>query len=140
MAMSGAVTIGDVLMYSGAIITMMTGVQNVLMQYNQINYRNEYLKTYEEFINRPNMHYDGTLPIEKRDDNEYELSFRNVSFCYPGTEDYILKMSVWILKLGRKWRLSVGTELERRHSSSCFYGFMSRPGEKSASMELILKI
>ena len=49
------------------------------------------------------------------------------------------KMSVWILKLGRKWRLSVGTELERRHSSSCFYGFMSRPGEKSASMELILK-
>ena len=91
MAMSGAVTIGDVLMYSGAIITMMTGVQNVLMQYNQINYRNEYLKTYEEFINRPNMHYDGTLPIEKRDDNEYELSFRNVSFCYPGTEDYILK-------------------------------------------------
>ena len=39
MAMSGAVTIGDVLMYSGAIITMMTGVQNVLMQYNQINYR-----------------------------------------------------------------------------------------------------
>ena len=64
MAMSGAVTIGDVLMYSGAIITMMTGVQNVLMQYNQINYRNEYLKTYEEFINRPNMHYDGTLPIE----------------------------------------------------------------------------
>ena len=85
MAMSGAVSVGDVLMYSGAIITMMTGVQNILMQYNQINYRNEYLKTYEDFIKRPNMHYDGTLPIEKRDDNEYELSFRNVSFCYPGT-------------------------------------------------------
>ena len=50
MAMSGAVSVGDVLMYSGAIITMMTGVQNILMQYNQINYRNEYLKTYEEFI------------------------------------------------------------------------------------------
>ena len=26
---------------------------------------NEYLGTYEEFITRPNMHYDGTLPIEK---------------------------------------------------------------------------
>ena len=37
------------------------------------------------------MHYDGTLPIEKRDDNEYELSFRNVSFCYPGTADDILE-------------------------------------------------
>ena len=105
MAMSGAVSVGDVLMYSGAIITMMTGVQNVLMQYNQINYRNEYLKTYEEFINRPNMHYDGTLAIEKRDDNEYELSFRNVSFCYPGTEDYILKNVSLDFKIGQKMAL-----------------------------------
>lgn len=105
MAMSGAVTTGDVLMYSGAIITMMTGVQNVLMQYNQINYRNEYLKTYEEFINRPNMHYDGTLPIEKRDDNEYQLSFHNVSFCYPGTKDYILKNVSLDFKIGQKLAL-----------------------------------
>ena len=105
MAMSGAVTTGDVLMYSGAIITMMTGVQNVLMQYNQIHYRNEYLKLYEEFINRPNMHYDGTLPIEKRDDNEYQLSFRNVSFCYPGTKAYILKNVSLDFKIGEKLAL-----------------------------------
>lgn len=105
MAMSGAVSVGDVLMYSGAIITMMTGVQNILMQYNQINYRNEYLKTYEDFIKRPNMHYDGTLPIEKRDDNEYELSFRNVSFCYPGTADDILKNVSLDFKIGQKMAL-----------------------------------
>ena len=103
--MSGAVSVGDVLMYSGAIITMMTGVQNILMQYNQINYRNEYLKTYEDFIKRPNMHYDGTLPIEKRDDNEYELSFRNVSFCYPGTADDILKNVSLDFKIGQKMAL-----------------------------------
>ncbi len=60
MAMSGAVSVGDAYVL-GAIITMMTGVQKILMQYNQINYRNEYLKTYEDFIKRPNMHYDGTL-------------------------------------------------------------------------------
>ncbi len=105
MAMSGAVSVGDVLMYSGAIITMMTGVQNILTQYNQINYRNEYLKTYEDFIKRPNMHYDGTLPIEKRDDNEYELSFRNVSFRYPGTETYILKDVSLDFKIGQKMAL-----------------------------------
>lgn len=105
MAMSGVVSVGDVLMYSGAIITMMTGVQNILMQYNQINYRNEYLKTYEDFIKRPNMHYDGTLPIEKRDDNEYELSFRNVSFRYPGTADDILKNVSLDFKIGQKMAL-----------------------------------
>ena len=84
---------------------MMTGVQNILMQYNQINYRIEYLKTYEDFIKRPNMHYDGTLPIEKRDDNEYELSFRNVSFRYPGTADDILKNVSLDFKIGQKMAL-----------------------------------
>ena len=51
-------------MYAGAIITMMTSVQTILMLYNQIRYTNDYLKTYEEFIKKPNMHYEGTLPIE----------------------------------------------------------------------------
>jgi len=90
-AINGSVSVGDVLMYASAIVTMMTGIQGILQQYNQIRYRNEYLKTYEEFIKRPNMHYDGTLPIEKRDDNRYELSFSHVSFKYPGTDQYVLK-------------------------------------------------
>lgn len=101
-AMSGTITTGDVLMYAGAIITMMTGVQTLLMNYNQINYTNEYLKTYEEFIKRPNMHYDGTLPIEKRDDNRYELCFKNVSFRYPGTDTYILKNINLKFDIGQK--------------------------------------
>ena len=91
MAMSGSISTGDVLMYAGAIITMMTGVQEAILKYNEIAYNNEYLKLYEEFIKRPNMHYDGTLPIEKRDDKRYELSFYNVSFKYPGSDKYILK-------------------------------------------------
>ena len=45
---------------------------------------NEYLKSYEEFIHLPNMHYVGTLPIEKRDDNQYELEFDHVSFLLSG--------------------------------------------------------
>ena len=57
----------------------------------EIDYSNEYLKSYEEFIHLPNMHYVGTLPIEKRDDNQYELEFDHVSFCYPGTETYYFK-------------------------------------------------
>ena len=36
------------------------------------------------------MHYDGTLPIEKRDDGDYELEFSHVSFRYPGTEKDVL--------------------------------------------------
>lgn len=102
MAMSGSITTGEVLMYAGAILTMMAAFQQALLLYSRIKYTNEYLSTYEEFINRPNMHYDGTLPIEKRDDNRYQLSFQNVSFRYPGTEEYILKNVSLTFEIGQK--------------------------------------
>ncbi len=102
MAMAGTISTGDVLMYAGAIITMMTSMQTILSLRNQISYTNDYLKTYEEFIKKPNMHYDGSLPIEKRDDNRYELSFKNVSFQYPGTDQYILKNISLKFDIGQK--------------------------------------
>lgn len=105
MAMSGSISTGDVLMYAGAIITMMTSVQEAILKYNEIAYNNEYLKLYEEFIKRPNMHYDGTLPIEKRDDKRYELSFYNVSFKYPGSDKYILKDINMTFNIGEKLAL-----------------------------------
>lgn len=89
--LTGSVQIGDILMYAGAIITMMNSIREMMSIHIEINYSNEYLRTYEEFINLPNMHYDGTLPIEKRDDNRYELEFCHVSFKYPGTENDILR-------------------------------------------------
>ena len=52
-------------MYAGAIVTMINAIRNMMELKIRINYSNEYLKTYEEFLTRPNMHYDGTLPIEK---------------------------------------------------------------------------
>ena len=103
--MSGSISTGDVLMYAGAIITMMTSVQDAILKYNEIAYNNEYLKLYEEFIKRPNMHYDGTLPIEKRDDKRYELSFYNVSFKYLGSDKYILKDINMTFNIGEKLAL-----------------------------------
>lgn len=90
-ALNGIISVGNILLYANS-ITKLTGEFNELIQlYNQIAYRFEYLGNFEEFISSPNMHYDGTLPIEKRDDYEYEFEFRNVSFKYPGTESYVLK-------------------------------------------------
>ncbi len=104
-AMAGSVSTGQVLMYAGAIITMMDSIRNAMKYRIDIDYSNEYLKTYEEFINRPNMHYDGTLPIEKRIDNQYELSFRHVSFRYPDTEQYVLKDINLTFRVGEKLAL-----------------------------------
>lgn len=104
-AIAGSVSAGEVLMYAGAIITMMNSIREMMGAHIEIDYANEYLKSYEEFIHLPNMHYVGTLPIEKRDDNQYELEFDHVSFCYPGTETYILKDVSLKFKVGETMAL-----------------------------------
>ncbi len=104
-AMTGSVSPGDVLMYAGAVITMMEAIRKASASRININYSNEYLKTYEEFINDRDMDYDGTLPVEKRTDNEYRLEFQNVSFRYPGAEDYVLKNINIKFRIGEKLAL-----------------------------------
>ena len=88
---AGIISIGDVLLYAGCITRLSDELSEVVRRYNQLAYRFEYLGYFEEFISLPNMHYDGTLPVEKRADYEYEFEFKNVSFKYPGTENYVLK-------------------------------------------------
>ncbi len=87
----GSIAIGDILMYAGAVITLGESLREAQGLHNSISYSNSYLKLYEEFINRPRLGYEGTLPVEKRDDNQYTLEFRNVWFRYAEEEDYVLK-------------------------------------------------
>ena len=46
----------------------MSDLQTFLATGSEFDYINSYLSTYEDFIAQPSMAYDGTLPIEKRDD------------------------------------------------------------------------
>lgn len=46
--------------------------------------------------------YKGSLPMEKRSDNEYRIAFRNVSFKYPGSKEYALKNLSLEFKVGEK--------------------------------------
>jgi ATP-binding cassette subfamily B protein len=50
----------------------------------------------------PNKKYQGTIPIEKRDDTDYAIEFRNVSFKYPGSEQYALKNINLKLNIGTR--------------------------------------
>ena len=46
--------------------------------------------------------YQGSLTTEKRADRQYEVEFRNVSFRYPGREDWALKNVSMKFKVGRR--------------------------------------
>ena len=61
-----------------------------------------YLKRYFSYFDIPNEMYQGTLTVEKRDDNEYDIEFRDVSFQYPNTERWALRHVNLKFKVGEK--------------------------------------
>ncbi|MCM1335527.1 MAG: ABC transporter ATP-binding protein/permease [Bacteroides sp.] len=64
-----------------------------------------------DFLDLSDEKYQGTIPTEKRDDNEYEFEFKNVSFRYPGTEEYVLR------NIDLKWRIGEKMALVGRNGS-----------------------
>lgn len=101
-AISGTITVGSIVKYTGSINQFMSGIKNLLTAINTIINNNQYLQLYIDFLNIKDKNHKGTLPVEKRDDNEYELEFRNVSFKYPGTETYTLKNVSMKLRIGER--------------------------------------
>ena len=61
-----------------------------------------FLKQTFEFLDIPNNMYQGSLTTEKRSDRKYEIEFRNVSFRYPGCEQYALRNINLKFKIGQK--------------------------------------
>lgn len=101
-AIYGMITIGDVTKYISAIILLQTQISVVFSLLININTQNIYLESYNELMDVKNQKYDGTLPVEKRYDNEYELEFQNVSFHYPNSDRMVLKNVSFRLKKGQK--------------------------------------
>ena len=104
-ALYGVLPIGDVLLYAGSVTRAMSDLQTFLATGSEFDYINSYLSTYEDFIAQPSMAYDGTLPIEKRDDGQYEFAFHDVSFCYPGTNIPVLEHVTLSFAVGEKTAL-----------------------------------
>ena len=104
-ALYGVLPIGDVLLYVGSVTRAMSDLQTFLATGSEFDYINSYLSTYEDFIAQPSMAYDGTLPIEKRDDGQYEFAFHDVSFSYPGTNIPVLEHVTLSFAVGEKTAL-----------------------------------
>lgn len=101
-AIYGMITIGEVTKYISAITLLQTQIGSLFALLISINTQNSYLDSYNELMDVKNVKYEGTLPVEKRYDNEYELEFRGVSFHYPNNDRMVLKNVSFRLKQGQK--------------------------------------
>lgn len=89
-------------LYIGALTSLSDNLSGIFSNIGEIGLKNDYLSNYISFLRLENEKYNGTLPIEKRLDNDYELEFRNVSFHYPNNEDLVLKNITTKIRVGRK--------------------------------------
>ena len=101
-AMCGLISVGSVLQYVGAFGKFYDGIAGLLGVYVRVDVQSKYLSLFEDFMELENKKYEGTLPVEKRDDNKYEIEFRDVSFKYPNSPDYVLSHVNAKLRIGEK--------------------------------------
>lgn len=101
-ALSGGITIGSIAKYVACIMLLTESVKKLIKTIHMATENHHYLKRYFSYFDIPNEMYQGTLTVEKRDDNEYDIEFRDVSFRYPNTENWALRHVNLKFKVGEK--------------------------------------
>ncbi|MHB1627648.1 MAG: ABC transporter ATP-binding protein [Bacilli bacterium] len=101
-ALTGIFSIGSFVKYAGAISQFISGLSELITSAANTWMNTDYVMLFLDFLDTPNQKYKGTLPVEKRSDNEYEIEFRNVSFQYPGTESRALRNLSIGLNIGER--------------------------------------
>ena len=98
----GSLGVGSIVQFVGGITRFNSGITGLVGYMSQLFSNVEALNLYFEFLDMPDKIYHGTLPVEKRQDYEYELEFHDVSFRYPGTDKYALKHLNLKLNVGQR--------------------------------------
>uniref|UniRef100_UPI0035A04E77 ATP-binding cassette domain-containing protein n=1 Tax=Jeotgalibaca porci TaxID=1868793 RepID=UPI0035A04E77 len=101
-ALNGAIPSGAVIQYAGALNLFIQEFPSLLENVVDFINNTEPLKSLFDFLEMKTDRHEGTLPVEKRLDNEYTLEVRNVSFTYPGSDEYVLKNVSLKLEVGEK--------------------------------------
>ena len=90
-AWAGAFGLGMVTQYISSISKLSGKVSSLFQVLGQARNHATFIKMNFDFLDIENVMYQGSLTIEKRSDRNYEIEFRDVSFRYPGSEQYALR-------------------------------------------------
>lgn len=110
-AASGMLSPGEVIAFALYFEKISAGVSDLSDFYGLLKITPTFCKKYFDFLDIPDEKYKGTIPTEKRDDNEYEFEFKHVWFMYPNSEEYVLK------DINLKWRIGEKMALVGRNGS-----------------------
>ena len=118
----GAFSLGAVTQYVGSITALFTALNDMIVNITVLDKNTAFLEKVFEFIDIPNRMYKGSLTTEKREDRQYSVEFKDVSFKYPGSDDYALRHVNMKFKVGARLAV-VG---ENGSGKSTFIKLLSR--------------
>ena len=101
-AWAGAFGVGAITQYVGAITNLFSGISQLLETHGLVSTNAEFLKLCYEFLDIPNGMYRGSLTTEKRSDRQYQVEFRDVSFRYPGSDQWALRHVNMEFQVGKR--------------------------------------
>ncbi len=101
-ALKGNMPVGSLVLYAGCLSNILNQTVSIVMGCYEVSLTAKKQIGVLELLELSDEMYKGSLPMEKRSDNEYRIEFRNVSFKYPGSEEYALKHFSLELRVGER--------------------------------------
>lgn len=101
-ALSGSMPVGSLILYAECLTNVICSIMNLVMDSLNLTLSARKQVGILELLELSDEMYKGSLPLEKRSDNEYRIAFRNVSFKYPGSQEYALKNFSLELRVGER--------------------------------------
>lgn len=98
----GIITIGSVVAYASSMELFAGAVARLAVTMGHLKTAALYAADYREFTGLGRRKYEGTIPVEKRQDDRFSVAFENVSFRYPGSDEYVIRNLNLKLEIGEK--------------------------------------
>lgn len=89
--LAGAITVGAFTQYAGALAQFGSAYSALVQNNGDLRQCCGYLQEFLDFMDMDDPRPEGSIPVEKRDDGQFELAFEHVSFRYPGTDAWVLR-------------------------------------------------
>lgn len=101
-ALAGAFGLGAVTQYVTSITKVSGGMSDLVYMLESMRTNTPFLNLTFEYLDIPDNMYQGSLTVEKRRDWKYQVEFRNVSFKYPGSDNYALRNVNMKFEIGKR--------------------------------------
>ena len=101
-ALAGAFGLGSVTQYIAAVTKVSGGMSSLISGIGLMCNNTPFIELTFEYLDIPNNMYQGSLTVEKRTDRKYQVEFRNVSFKYPGSDNWALRNVNMKFEIGKR--------------------------------------